>query len=315
MNRRSLPLTALRGFTAAALHASISRAAEELGVTPGAISRQIATLEAITGVPLVLRGQPLGLTEDGQALFDGVAPAFDRIEATMVRLTRTSRPMVLAVNAPPTFTMRWLIPRLSAFQRGHRDAEVRLTTGSTELSGAAQAELDVVIRRLPAGAPRDGVARPFLSGALVAVCAPGLLRSLPVAAPADVLRHALIEAATNMTNWDAWLARAGLSRPDPSRFLRFEEMFFALQAALDGLGIALVPLSLVADDLAAGRLASPLGMAAIKGRDYAYTVCASTRNPALAQDFGDWLVEQGHASDQVGVEVMQSQASADDGST
>ncbi len=314
MKHRSLPLTALRSFESAARHASFSRAAEELGVTHGAVSRQIATLESLLGVPLFLRSQPIRLTEDGQFLFEGIAPSFERIAATVSCLQQDSRGRALRVNAPPTFTMKWLIPRLSGFQRRFRNAEVRLTTGSAEVQLSHRADFDLVIRRLPA-AQRDTPAQAFLSGSLVPVCSPDLLEAHPVQAPGDVLAHRLIEASTNTTNWDEWFSRAALPRPEASAFLRFEEMFFSLQAAMDGLGIALVPLTLVTDDLAAGQLAIPLTAPTVRGRDYAYAISPSARSQPLALAFGEWLVEQGESSNHLSEEVVASMAPQRSGAT
>ena len=256
MDRRNLPLTALRSFEAVGRHLSFSRAADALGVTHGAVSRQIASLEALLGVRLFDRGATLALTEEGHKLFAGVAPAFDRLAAAIEGLERGETLRVLAVNAPPTFTMKWLIPRLSAFQRRHSDVDVRLSTGIGPLRELKMNEVDVVIRRLER--PENDIrSTPFLSTALLAVCAPELIERTSVSAPLDVARHQLIEAETGALGWAGWFAAAGCTVPVNARFTRFEHMFFALEAALDGLGVALMPSALWSTTSRPGGSPSP----------------------------------------------------------
>lgn len=303
MDRRELPLNALRSFEAVARWLSFSRAGEELGVTHGAVSRQIGALEALLGVKLFDRGAALALTDAGQRLFDGVAPAFDRIAATMTRLNSQDTRRVLTVNAPPTFTMKWLIPRLSGFQRQHRDVDVRLSTGTRPLRALKMNEVDVVIRRL-AHCDDHPRAAPFLSGELVAVCAPELLEQQLIECAEDVARFQLVEAATGTVTWADWFAKAGAPLPGNARFARFEEMFFALQAALDGLGVALIPSALLVDDLAAGRLAVAWKVPGVYERDYCHVVSPLARNAGLAQVFSAWLAGEGSESNRLIAEVI-----------
>src|SRR5690606_21857108 len=143
MNRRSLPLNALRAFESVGRHRSFSHAATELGVTHGAVSRQISMLESLLGLRLFRRSQPIELTSEGEELFSGVAPAFDRLSTAVDSLMCSSDQTALLVNAPPTFTMKWLIPRLSVFQRRHSKAEIRLTTSTTSISSLKLSDFDV----------------------------------------------------------------------------------------------------------------------------------------------------------------------------
>jgi LysR family transcriptional regulator, glycine cleavage system transcriptional activator len=305
MDRRNLPLTALRSFEAVGRHLSFSRAAEALGVTHGAVSRQIASLEALLGVKLFDRGATLALTEDGHRLFAGVAPAFDRLAAAIEGLERGDALRVLAVNAPPTFTMKWLIPRLSAFQRRHSDVDVRLSTGIGPLRELKMNEVDVVIRRLER--PENDIrSTPFLSTALLAVCAPELLERVPISTPLDVARHQLIEAETGALGWAGWFAAAGCAVPANARFTRFEHMFFALEAALDGLGVALMPSALVVDDLAAGRLAIAWNVPGVYERDYYHVLSPLSRQAAIAKSFAAWLSKEGAESNKLGKSVIEN---------
>lgn len=304
MERRALPLNALRTFEAVARNLSFTRAATELGVTHGAVSRQIIALETSMRMPLFLReSSRIRLTTEGSRLFAGVAPALDRIAATMDSLQDTTTARVLSVNAPPTFTMRWLIPRLTGFQRANQNAEVRLATGTGLLQSLRMNDYDVVIRRMQHDDDAHR-AQPFLSGALVAVASPDLIGMQTITTLNDLAPFRLIEAATNSVGWPEWFERAGGSMPTPTRFLRLEEMFYAVQAALDGLGVALVPSALVVDDLAAGRLQRILAVPGVYERDYCHVVSPVSRNPELARAFCTWLDHEGQEARRLSQSVM-----------
>lgn len=304
MDRQHLPLTALRSFDAVGRHLSFSRAAESLGVTHGAVSRQIAALERTLGVKLFDRGPTLALTEQGQRLFAGVAPAFDRLAAAIDNLDRRDAQRVLIVNAPPTFTMKWLIPRLSRFQQRFRDVDIRLSTGIGPLRELKMNEVDIVIRRLTQ--PDDHLqSTPFLSSALIAVCAPELIERWPIKTPADIAEHQMIEAETSAVSWADWFVRLGHDLPRKARFARFEQMFFALEAALDGLGIALLPSALVVDDLAAGRLTIAFKAPGIYERDYFFIRSPLSRQPGLGKSFVAWLTTEGGDSNRLAESIIE----------
>lgn len=304
MDRRRLPLTALRTFEAVGRHLSFSRAAESLGVTHGAVSRQIAALERDLGVKLLDRGPPLTFTEAGRLLFAEIAPAFDRLAAAVDRMGHSDTHRVLAVNAPPTFTMKWLIPRLSRFQQRYRDVDVRLSTGIGPLQELKMSEVDVIIRRL-GGPDAELQSTPFLSSALIAVCAPELIERQPVTGPLDVARHQLLEADTGALGWADWFAHVGCELPANARIARFEHMFFAMEAALDGLGIALMPSALVVDDLAAGRLSIALNVPGVYERDYFCLRSPLTRRPEIGKSFMAWLSMEGNESNRLTQAVVE----------
>lgn len=303
MDRRNLPLTALRSFEAVGRHLSFSRAADSLGVTHGAVSRQIALLERALGVRLFERGATLALTEQGQRLFEGVAPAFDRLAAAVEGIDRRDAQRVLLVNAPPTFTMKWLIPRLTRFQQRFRDVDVRLSTGIGPLRELKMNEVDVVIRRLARPDP-DLASTPFLSSALFPVCAPELIERRPIKSPQDVAELQLIEAETGALGWADWFARLGHELPSNARFARFEQMFFALEAALDGLGVALLPSALVLDDIAAGRLTVALKVPGFHERDYFWLCSPLTRQAAIGKSFVAWLSDEGADSNRLAESII-----------
>ncbi|MDX3907088.1 MAG: transcriptional regulator GcvA [Pigmentiphaga sp.] len=302
--RRLPPLNAIRAFEAAARHLSFTKAANELCVTHGAVSRQVAALESHLGLPLFHRlNHQIQLTDEGRALLAEVGPALDRIALSTYSLTRKAGRVVLAVNAPPTFTMKWLIPRLSGFQRLHPEVELRMTTSIAPVETMALPELDAVIRRL--GAPLSRYeCHEFLRTNLIAVCAPEILERAPVRGPADLRQHTLINASTHPQAWEQWFAAAGLEAVVPAGTLMFEEMYFAHQAAVDGLGIALVPEPLAIDDIAAGRLTAPLGAPRVYDPSYFLIASPHTRRHALLEDFTAWLRQQGEESDRLCAEVL-----------
>lgn len=305
MDRRHIPLNALRSFDAVARHLSFSRAAEELGVTHGAVSRQISSLEEWLGRKLFERKAGVTLTELGKQLILGVGPAFDRITATLEGCGQRDVRGLLRLNAPPTFTMKWLIPRLSGFQSRHREVDLRLSTGTGDLQTLKMNEFDVVVRRV--NSPEEETqGTPFLSGALVAVCAPELLEHQPPRSPADVARHPLVEAATGRVGWTEWFSKTGSPVPASARFLRFEEMYFALQAAQEGLGVALIPSALVADDLAAGRLVIAWQLPGVHDREYVHVVSPMARDKAAVEAFTMWLQAQGAESNCLVAEVLSA---------
>ncbi len=305
MDRRHLPLTALRSFEAVGRHMSFARAAEALGVTHGAVSRQVAALESMLGLKLFERGTQLAFTAEGKRLFAGISPAFDALSAALDSVQAGARHRTLSVNAPPTFTMRWLIPRLAVFQRQHEDVDVKLSTGIGPRSELNLNEIDITIRRLP---PDGGgmPATPFLSSTLLVVCAPELIEDAPVTNPADLARFPFIEAATSAVTWAEWFERTGQRLPAQARFRRFEEMYFAVEAALEGLGVALLPSALVVDDLIAGRLRIAYYAAGVYDRDYFYIPSSPTRRRDLVKAFGAWLRQEGEDCNNLAQSVIRA---------
>ena len=288
--RKLPPLNALRAFEAAARHESFTQAALELHVTHGAVSRQVALLEAWLGRLLFTRSRSqVVLTDAGRRYLADVTPALDRIAVASAQALDRGR-AALQVSAPPTFTMRWLIPRLSAFQRQHAEVEVKLTTSIAPVDFQNQG-YDLAIRGAtepPAGCRSLA----FMTETIVPVCHADLLER-GLRRPADLARHTLIDYATTPYAWADWMAAAGIPALRPASTLNFEQMYFALQAAAEGLGLVLVPLFLVADDIIGGRLCAPFGLRAARQRRY-YANCAPHAAPAaLVARFGDWLVQEG----------------------
>ena len=290
MHRRLPPLNAVKAFEAAARHGSFTRAADELHVTHGAVSRQVQMLEAWLGLPLFARhNRRVVLTEAGAAYATELGAALDRIALATARQAERGRPRRLHVNALATFTLRWLIPRLSGFQVANPSIEVRLTTSNVPLAQVTDT-FDVAIRGGPDSRPGHRT-QAFLSERRIPVCSPALLERLPLRAPENLRQHTLLHAATLPRVWPDWLRAAGVPDLVPQASVTLEHFYLTLQAALDGLGIAMGPERLIADDVAAGRLTLPFAGPALPARSY-YTYVPEPRveDPAV-RAFCGWLAD------------------------
>ena len=296
MMRKLPPLNALKAFEASARHVSFTKAAEELHVTHGAVSRQVSLLEDWLRTALFHRSaSQLSLTDAGRSYAAEVTSLMDRLAVVTSDVMEQANPTTINVSAPPTFTMRWLIPRLSAFQRKRPGVEVRLTTSIAPVN-FQENKYDLAIRGAlePLG-HCDSV--PFMMETIVPVCHADLVESGGLRTLEDLSRQTLIRYATEPYGWPVWLDAVGLAMPTSASTLHFEQMYFALQAAAEGLGVVLVPLFLVADDIVAGKLCAPFGMHGSMERNYyANTSPASTRNAVIAE-FRDWLVEEGGSTE------------------
>lgn len=258
MPLREPPLHAVRAFVAAARHLSFTRAAVELHVTHSAVSRQIKSLEACLGVALFERRiRQVTLTPEGQQFFAETAPALVQIHAAARALQLQGPARAVRINVRPSFAVRWLIPRLPSFVERHPDIEPQVVT-STVMPEQATDSFDIAVRRGLEGWPSSIQVRPFLEDEVLVVGAPGLFKAQPLPDLRALASHVLLSARTRKDDWDDWKKQVGAPRARPAGRLQFDHLHFVLQAAVDGLGIALAPTSLVAHDLASGRLQSPL---------------------------------------------------------
>ncbi|AOJ96705.1 transcriptional regulator GcvA [Burkholderia multivorans] len=294
MARRLPPLNSLRAFEAAARLGSFTLAADELCVTHGAISRHVQQLETWLGKPLFERlNRRVVLTDAGRTYLAEVGASFDRIALATAQQFGQGQQRVLRVNAPATFSLRWLVPKLSSFQVAHPTIEVRLST-SNEPIDKLRDSADLIIR----GGPQtiDGyMADEFLSEVRLPVCAPKLLERTPLRAPADLANFTLLHAATYPGMWPEWLAAAGCPNLAPRHALTLEHFYLTLQGALDGLGVAMGPIALVADDIADGRLVQPFSGPALPAWRYFTYVSATRIDDEAVRAFRDWLKLAGRA--------------------
>jgi LysR family glycine cleavage system transcriptional activator len=291
--RRRLPsLAALRAFEAAARHLSFSRAAEELCVTHGAVSHQVRGLEASLGFPLFRRlHRRVVLTEAGEALFAKLRTAFDLLEMGTEQVVTTYGRRTLVVSCIATFSMRWLMPRLHQFQAGHADIDIRLCAPDSPVDFPRH-DIDVSIRVGRGEWPDDLEAVAFLDEAFGPVCSPALLQAQPLETPDDLRHHTLLHTESRKTAWSDWLRLAGVQGVDPTSGQRFETFYFLLQAAASNFGVAIGPNTLVADDLASGRLVAPFGFVPSELAMYVLYPRARASNPHI-RAFRDWLLQTG----------------------
>ena len=290
--RRLPPLNALRTFEAAARHLSCPRAAEELHVTQAAVSHQVRALEDHLGVRLFRRrGRALSLNEAGEALLPGLQDAFDRIEDSAKRVRPGHDERVLTVTVQPSFAGAWLISRLPRFAERHPDIDVKLSA-THDLVDLMREDVDVGVRFGPGSWPGDLRVDRLMDEELFPVCSPALLeRGPPLERPEDLRLHTLLHD-DHVVDWRMWLLAAGVHDIDFTRGPVFSMTSLALQAAIEGQGVALASSFLVADDLAAGRLVVPFDLSVSDPLDFAYHIVVSKRTADLPKvtAFKDWLL-------------------------
>ncbi|GAB2882261.1 transcriptional regulator GcvA [Paraburkholderia jirisanensis] len=289
MNRKLPPFPALRAFEAAARHNSFSAAGDELHVTHGAISRQVAALEAWVGLQVFDRvGKRVRLTDAGRRYLATVQIAFDNIAVATEQLRDSGVVHVLRVNALPTFAMKWLLPRLSQFQRMAPNVELRLSTSNAPVESIDS--FDVAVRRGPAHWP-NCVSGHFLGEIELPVCSPALLQRAPIRVADDLARHVLLHSDTRPDAWRQWLAAAG-AKAKCRKKQSFDHFYLALQAAVDGLGVALGPVPLLDEELASGRLVMPLEGPRIDMLGYWWVARREVAQAPLVVQFCRWLEAQ-----------------------
>lgn len=291
--KRLPPLNALRAFEAAGRLGSFKEAAAELHVTHGAVSQHVRLLEEWLGAPLFERqNRRVVLTEAAKTYLEEITPAFNLLSRASERYGLVSAvPHALTVNAPATFTLRWLVPKLAAFRDEHPGVAVNVETSNEPVESLKEA-YDVIIR----GGPDTFYGytmRPFLTETRIPVGSPALLHRLPASKPADLREHTLLHTSSLPRLWPDWLAQADVSTLTPAASLTFDHFYLTLQAAVDGIGIAMGPTALVSDDLAAGRLVAPFAGPHLLARSYCTYVPDGKAADDLVALFCQWLEREG----------------------
>ncbi len=292
MRHRLPSLNALRAFEAAGRHGSFSEAAQELSVTPGAVSRQIALLEAHFACRLFTR-QRRGMapTEKGHHLLRAVSEAFERIDAAALHLRGEQPTSRLSFRVYPTFATEWLVPRLSVFRAAHPEIDFRLTTSLQPVDFESD-EADLGILQGPGDWPHLHADQLFFPSFLP-VCSPALLeRGPPLRTPQDLRYHTLLYSSIQAPMWQAWLAKAGVGGIDPERGSLFENSSLSYRAAREGMGVVLGQRLFLADDLIAGRLVAPFDLV-LDSRQAYCLVCPHRRaGDAPIVAFRRWLTAE-----------------------
>jgi LysR family glycine cleavage system transcriptional activator len=276
-------LNALRAFEAMARTGRATLAAEELRVTHSAVSRQVKALEASLGVRLFSGPKHrLTLTPAGQELLPALTRAFDEIAAAVRNLRSDGEDLYLAVNA--SISVKWLIPRLAGFTAAHPSVRLHLEELASQATSHRGAQ--AVVRIVPNGRLTDPLVRPFIQNHIGPVMTPALAERFA----ADPLAAPRLAAQSHPQGWAIWAAVAGVElAPAPEQ--PFAHLHFALDAAVAGLGVAILPWPLIADEIAEGRLVAPLGFRRTETAFALIAASAAADRPLAA--FRDWLVTEG----------------------
>lgn len=299
------PLSALRAFEAAARHLSLTRAAEELHVTPGALSHQIRGLEELLGVKLFERKvRAIALTAAGRQLYPGLQTGFGHIRDAVASLDAVHASNILLVSTSPGMTSKWLAPRLSRFSNDFADIDVRISSSLSNANFETDG-VDIAVRNLSSEpAPNAALEIENLADiSLVAVCSPRLIERYGAVKNAkDLARLPLIHAESfsprvPIPNWGEWFDAAGVADVDLRRGLHFNSADHALDAAGEGAGVLLAHDFLAYDDLRTGRLIIPVKLSLPSGRAY-YLVWLKGRRPSrAAEGFRQWIKDEVTAMD------------------
>jgi LysR family glycine cleavage system transcriptional activator len=289
-------LTGLRAFEAAARHMSFTLAAAELNVTQTAISHQIRRLEEQLGLRLFIRrNRSLLLTREAADYLPQIRSAFEDLRKATENLRRSEQSGLLTVSTTASLATKWLVSRVSAFQDAHPAIEVRIAT-SAHLVDFAREQVDLAVR-YGRGTWPGLRAHWLMAEHIFPVCSPALLTGAnPLSRPEDLANHTLLHTMVSREDWQLWLTASDLPVSIAMRRgLTFDQGFMAVQAAVEGLGVALGRTHLVEDDIAAGRLVAPFDMLLPANAGY-YVVCpeATADTPKIAL-FRDWLIASAKA--------------------
>jgi DNA-binding transcriptional LysR family regulator len=280
-------LTALRAFEAFARHGRMSLAADELCVTHGAVSRQVRSLERLTGVRLTLGPRNnLQLTDAGQRLAHSLGLTFDEIERSFVELTGAAE-REIHVSCVGTLAMKWLIPRLPGFHAQRPELSVRVTEDYRPVDFARE-PFDAAIRLSEAATVEGGTVIPIFDNFHGPVLSPALLA--PGAGLPALGRLTRLHTRPHPQAWTEWAAQTGVVLPEGGEHREFEHIFYMLEAAAAGMGVGLTPWIYVAADIAAGRLAAPFGFVPTRAR-FQLILPEQAPKRGLAH-FRDWLLEE-----------------------
>ena len=311
MSYRLPPLNALRACESAARHLSFRKAAEELHVTPAAISHQIKLLEDQLGVQLFRRlTRAIELTEVGRSFLPKLREGFESLAQAVEMVRAHERTGTLTVNVPPSFAAKWLMPRLHRFVTAYPDIDIRILASmrlidvhrdeTSDRFGSANeqpVDADIDIRFGAGKYPRCRVDKLF-QVSVTPLCNPSMLKGMrPLRKPSDLRFHVLLHddtiyASEGRPDWAQWLKVAGAEGVDASRGPHFNHSIIGLEAAVDGLGVVLGIKELAAHDLAAGRLVAPFELSLEMQSAYYMVSAEATADRPKVVVFRDWLLEE-----------------------
>lgn len=291
--RKLPPLKAVQCFEAASRLSSFAAAAEELLVTPSAVSHQIRALEREVGLSLFHRvHRSIVLTDAGRRYAEQIADAFGLIEAATRSIDRTGKADILTIHSVPSFATQWLMPRLSRYSALHPDVDVRLNASVDRVDlSAGEADFDI---RYGTVFPDTGVeVIPFPEETIVVLCAPEIAYGeKPIRVLDDLRHHTLIFSEVNLVSWRDWLDQMGLPDIPTDRGPRFDRTFMAISAAVDGLGVGLESRLQIQREIDSGRLVLPFGMRGPRLVCHRLLFLRSKANVPKIKNFREWLQAQ-----------------------
>ena len=293
MSNRLPSLSGLRAFEAAARHLSVTLAAGELNVTPGAVSLQIRDLEQSLGVRLFDRlPRRLKLTDDGEGYFKAMRSAFRLMREATDELLARARPTTLSISCTPTFAAQWLVPRLPKFEGHLPGVDIRISA-SNRLVDFARDGVDIAIRH-GFGRYEGLVSERLLDDDLLPVIGPALRETIPLDTPADLASHVLIHDV-HRQDWRLWLEAMGVTDIDAMRGPVFTDSNGAIEAAKAGDGVALVRLSLVAREIQERRLLAPFARGVSTGLAYYIVYPPGALDRPAVTALRQWLTDEARA--------------------
>ncbi len=291
---------ALRTLLAAGKHLNFTRAADELGLTPAAVSFQIKEIEDQLGVKLFVRtSRTIRLTESGIILCEAAADALDVMHRGVSKAQKAGRGTAqLKVTADPHFATKWLMRRVERFRKTHPDIDLRFDV-AYEVRDFDVDDIDIAIR-FGSGKYPGLAANRLFDNIIVPVCSPRLLTSgKPLKEPRDLLHHTLAHIewsrqGVTWPNWRMWMAAAGIDDFDDSNTIVFEASSNAVDAAMAGDAVALADFAMVANDLSEGRLVRPFDLSIKAASEYAYHLVypEASASDRRIMAFRDWMLAE-----------------------
>jgi len=297
MSRRSVPLNGLRAFEAAARHLSFAKGADELNVTPAAISQQIRSLEDFLGQTLFIRSsRGIELSLAGKACLPHLQTAFDQIDFAVSAACTVGEARPLTIRAAPCVATKWLLPRLPEFQAAFPEIEI-VISASSQIYDFRPSEMDMILRVRNPGFGGLTAER-VLTESVFPICSPNAIAHNPLDNPADLEHHALLHDDTmnkveTYPDWARWLAFAGVPQLATNRGHRFSLSTLAIDATLGGRGVSLGRSALVESELAEGRLLRPFDLHYPVTHDYFLIYPQDSPNIEPMMAFRDWVIDNG----------------------
>ncbi|MBP7240864.1 LysR substrate-binding domain-containing protein [Amaricoccus sp.] len=286
-------IKAIQAFEAAARLGSFALAADELAVTPSAISHQVRLLEEQIGVALFHRvHRSVILTDTGREYAVDVIAAFAKIDAATRTAASAGGTMALTIHSSPSIASQWLMRRLPIYGEAHPEIDLRLQS-SVDLVDLGQGIIDIDIRYNPGPAPAGAIIYPFPEDVVVPMCSSRLANGLkPIRTVEDLAGHTLIHGEINILGWREWSRRNRRARLELDRGPRFDRSFMAIRAAVDSLGVCLDSMLLAEQELRSGQLVVVLPETAMTARGHAFTTLRSKSATRKVTDFREWLFRE-----------------------